>query len=194
MTDKFHMVGLGVSESGQQGLLEFLQHLPAEPNMAFIVVHEAADDFDEIVARISAIQTIAIKTGTRIKKNILYIAPKNFLVSINNGRFQLAEGRGRGGAIDFFLASLAQDVGDKAVGVILSRDGNDGFAGLAEIDKYGGRTLIQSRAFAPFAPLTLPMATLDAVHPTLVASPATLALYLASFALLNEFKRESIKD
>ena len=189
MAEKFHTVGIGVSEGGQRGILEFLQHVPSEPDMAFVVIHDVAYKLDEIIKKFSLVRTVAIEHDTKVEKNHLYIAPRNVFVSVNNGHFNLEQIEEGSGTIDFFLTSLARDSGDLAVGVVLSRVGDAGLAGLAEIDKYGGTTLIQSRSSAPFAPGPLSIAALDAVHPTLVASPATLALYLTSFALFHEFGR-----
>lgn len=189
MREKFHIVGIGVSEGGQKGLLEFLQHLPPEPDMAFVVVYNTTYNFDEIISRASPVQALPVKHGAKIKRNHLYIAPKDVFVSIEDGCFKLEEMEEREGIIDFFFTSLAHDSGECAVGVILSRSGDEGFIGLADIDTYGGKILIQSRSAAPFDPQRMPIAALDAVHPTLVASPTTLALYLTSFALFNVFKR-----
>jgi two-component system CheB/CheR fusion protein len=189
MREKFHTVGIGVSDGGQRGLLEFLEHLPSEPNMAFVIVYNTAYDLDEIVAKASAVQTIPVKHGTRIEKNYIYVAPRNAFVSIIEGQFKLEEREDNSGVIDFFFTSLAHESGECAVGIILARTWNDGFLGLADIDTYGGKILIQSRSSASFVEGPLPAAALDVVHPTLVASPATLALYLTSFVQFNEFKR-----
>jgi len=191
MSEKFHIVGVGVSDGGQRGLLEFLQHLPSQPNMAFVVIYNTAYNLDQIITKTSAIQTVPVKHGARIKKNHLYIAPQNIFVSIEDGCFKLEEREDNDGIIDFFFTSLAHESGECAVGVVLSRAGHEGFVGLADIDTYGGKILIQSRSTAPFDPERLPTAALDAVHPTLMASPATLALYLTSVALFNVFNRPS---
>jgi two-component system CheB/CheR fusion protein len=189
MSEKFHIIGIAVSEGGQRGLLEFLQHLPSEPNMAFVVVHNTAYNLDQIIARVSGVQTAHVKHGARIKKNNLYIAPRDVFVSIEDGCFKLEEREDNDGVIDFFFTSLAHESGEYAVGVVLSGTGHDGLIGLADIDTYGGKILVQSRSTALMAPERLPTEALDAVHPTLVASPATLALYLTSFSLFSGFKR-----
>jgi two-component system CheB/CheR fusion protein len=194
MSEKFHTVGIGVSDGGQQGLLEFLHQLPSEPDMAFVIVCDIPYNLDEIITKASAVQTVPVKHGGKIKKNRLYIAPTNALISINDGRFKLEEQHDNDEAIDFFFTSLAHESGENAVGVILSTAGQHGFAGLADIDTYRGKILIQSRSATPFSSGSLPLAAIDAVHPTLVASPATLALCLTSFVLFNEFKRPSVES
>lgn len=189
MNERFYIVAIGVSQGGQLGILEFLQVLPTESNLAFVVVSDSHSNFDEVMPRFPAVHLAPIEHGARIEKNRLYIAPKNYLLSVKDGCFRLDPQEDIEGNIDFFFTSLAHEVGDRAIGVVLSKTGHEGFAGLTEIDKYGGKILIQSRSYAPFGTGLLPMATLDAVHPTLVASPATLALYLTSFALFNEPRR-----
>ena len=46
--------------------------------------------------------------------------------------------------IDTFFASLAEDCGDKAVGIVLSGVGSDGALGVRMIKEHGGLTLAQA--------------------------------------------------
>jgi two-component system CheB/CheR fusion protein len=191
VAEKFHIVAIGVSVGGQGALLEFLKQVPPEPNMAFVVVHGSTYSVSEMVSGISSLPTLPIRHGVAIENNHLYVAFDDVFVSIENGRFVTETAHSIDRSIDFFFTALAHEVGERAVGVILSGSGDDGFEGLAEINKYGGKILVQSRSSAPFAAAALPALATDAIHPTLVASPATLALCLTSFAVFNEFDRPS---
>lgn len=158
--------------------------------MAFVVIPHAVRDVHEIISKASPLQTLQIEKGVRIKNNHLYLAAsEDVLVSLNRDYFALDPATMADQTIDYFFTSLAHEFGERAVAVMLSVFGDDGFEGLAEIHKYGGKILIQSRLSAPLAPAALPAVAIDVIQPTLVASPVTLALCLTSFALFNDLSR-----
>ena len=81
-----------------------------------------------------------------IEPNHIYTLQPGTLLTIANGRLQVrpvnAAHRERN-PIDIFLASLADDRGDGAVGIILSGSGSDGTLGVKAIKEHGGFTIAQ---------------------------------------------------
>ena len=63
---------------------------------------------------------------------------------------RLTERYGARKAFDFFLHSLAEDCGDRAVGVVLSGTGADGSEGLKAVKSKGGFVIVQEPSEAPF--------------------------------------------
>ena len=75
--------------------------------------------------------------------------PPNRDLSIFHGRLQLTEQDKAAGTrmpIDFFLRSLAEDQGDRAVAVILSGTGSDGTLGVRAVQGAGGTVFVQDPA------------------------------------------------
>src|SRR4030095_6389646 len=76
----------------------------------------------------------------------VYVIPPDRNMVISQGVLQLLprqEARGQYRPIDFFLRSLAQDQGQRAIGVILSGTATDGTLGLEAIKAEGGITFAQ---------------------------------------------------
>jgi len=74
-------------------------------------------------------------------------------MTIRDGRLRLTEKQGKEGphmTINTFFTSLAEDMGDKAIGIILSGTGNDGSQGIAALHRAGGLVLVQDPATAKF--------------------------------------------
>ena len=67
-------------------------------------------------------------------------------LSIRDGALHLSEPRERHGArlpFDFFLRSLAEECGERAICVILSGTGADGSLGLKAVKEKGGLVIVQ---------------------------------------------------
>ena len=91
--------------------------------------------------------------GTRVHADHVYIIPPNAVLTLEQGA-AASHTRRRSTAlrapIDAFFRSLAQDQGERAVGIILSGAGSDGTAGLRAIKEHGGLTLAQSPETAKY--------------------------------------------
>src|SRR6185436_1423413 len=65
--------------------------------------------------------------------------------------------------IDTFFRSLAQDVGEQAVAVVLSGSGSDGSRGVVEVERAGGLVLAETAASAKFDSMPVSAAATGAV-------------------------------
>ncbi len=74
--------------------------------------------------------------------------------------------------IDAFLRSLAEDQGEKAIGIILSGTGTDGTLGLRAIIGAGGIALVQDPATAKYD--GMPTSAIRAGYSTRVMPPAEM--------------------
>ncbi len=102
-------------------LAELLQHVTSIP------VHEAVD-------------------AQRIEPNSVYVIPPDSELTVRGGALRLAkpaEPRGQRLPIDVLFSSLARELGERAIGVVLSGMGSDGTQGLQAIKTQGGLTLAQ---------------------------------------------------
>jgi len=77
---------------------------------------------------------------------MFYLIPPGAYLSIRDAALRLSKPRERHGArlpFNFFLRSLAEELGERAICVILSGTGSDGSLGLKTIKEHGGLVVAQ---------------------------------------------------
>ena len=153
----FMIVGVGASAGGLEALQELFKHLPADTGMAFVVLlhldpkHESS--LTQILSRASKLPVDTIEHDQAIEPNRVYVLPPNRDVAISHGRLELAARKKSDGqylVIDTFLTSLATQMGNRAVAVILSGNGTDGTLGAKHVKAEGGVTFAQDEKSAAF--------------------------------------------
>jgi PAS domain S-box-containing protein len=153
----FFVVGIGASAGGIQALREFFQHLPADTNMAYVVILHLSPDHDsklaEILSTVSTIPVIQVKEKTRIEPNIIFVVPPNKHLVISEGYIAPIDNlhiEDRRAPVDIFFRNLADNYGPRAISVVLSGTGANGSMGLKRIKERGGVTYVQSPLEAEF--------------------------------------------
>ena len=123
----FPVVGIGASAGGLEALEQFLARVPAASGMAFVIVQHLDPThkgiMPELLQRATTMKVFQVKDRTRVQPGCVYVIPPNKDMSILHGVLHLlppAAPRGLRLPIDFFLRSLAQDLQDRSIGVILS--------------------------------------------------------------------------
>lgn len=154
----FPVVGLGASAGGLAALELFLEHMPANAGMAFVVVLHLAPNHkssaDAILQRHTRMPVLQVQGRVPVQANHVYIIAPNQDLRMNDGHLELqAPTRTRGPhvAIDLFFRTLAQVHERRAVGIVLSGTGADGAQGLKRIKERGGVALVQAPQDAEFA-------------------------------------------
>jgi two-component system, chemotaxis family, CheB/CheR fusion protein len=145
------IAGIGASAGGVEALEAFFGGLPPESGIAFVVVTHLDPTREsllaEIIAHRTAMPVAAARDGDEVEANRIYVIPPGATLTIDHGRLRLhpepAEHRERT-PIDIFLASLAEDQQERAIGIILSGAGTDGTLGIKAIKENGGLTLAQT--------------------------------------------------
>jgi len=149
----FPIVGIGASAGGLSAFEAFFSGMPpdTEPGMAFVLVQHLAPDHKSIlvdlVKRYTRMQVFEVEDGMSVQINCTYIIPPNYDMAFLNGSLQLlnpASPRGQRLPIDFFFRSLAQDLHERAIGIILSGTGSDGTLGVRAIKGEGGMVMAQN--------------------------------------------------
>lgn len=188
--ETFPIVGIGASAGGLRAFLDFFSALPAQPGMAFVLVQHLSPDHESALAEIVQAETqMAVDQVTdqaRVRPDCVYAIPPGKHLEIHGGHLELVElERQRSGAsaVDHFFRALANDVGPRAVGVVLSGTGTDGTLGLKAIKERGGLTLAQDPESAGYDGMPR-----SAIHTGLVdvtGTPAELADRLVSVRQLD---------
>jgi two-component system CheB/CheR fusion protein len=151
------MVAIGASAGGLEAIHEFFDNMPSNGHLSFVVIQHLSPDYKsllvELVARHTNMQVVEAQHQMTVEKNCVYVIPNDKLLTIKEGKLQLAEKnfeKAPNTAIDTFLKSLAEDQGSKAIAVILSGTGTDGTKGIAAIQNAGGMVLVQDPLSAKF--------------------------------------------
>jgi len=150
-------VAIGASAGGLEALTLFLEHVPENSGLAFVVIQHLDPDhagfLPELLQRVTGMKVAPVKDKTRVRPNGVYVIPPNRDMSILHGvlhLFEAAEPRGMRLPIDHFFRSLADDCKERSIGVILSGMGSDGTLGMRAIKEKGGLALVQEPASAKF--------------------------------------------
>ncbi|MEB3211032.1 MAG: PAS domain S-box protein [Leptolyngbyaceae bacterium] len=160
-TNYFWIVGIGVSASGREALEEFLSHLPATTNAAFVIVHSPSPDGtqlqEESLQNYSQFPIHIIEDGMEVISRQVFIAPPQALVSIEQGCFRIS---GSPDSIphrlDIFFESVVEEWGDRTIGIALAGVETDGIRGLEVISNAGGIALAQSPYTTEFTSIAEP--------------------------------------
>ena len=153
MPNGFPIVGIGASAGGLAAFEAFFSGMPVDtdPGMAFVLVQHLAPDhksiLTELIRRYTRMHVFEVEDGMAVAPNCAYIIPPNRDMAFLNGSLQLLEPsapRGRRLPIDFFFRSLAQDQGERAIGIVLSGTGSDGTLGVRAIKGGGGMVMAQN--------------------------------------------------
>ena len=186
LTDKFPIVALGASAGGLEALEQFLTKVPDNSGMAYIVIQHLDPTqkgmLPELLQRVSRMKVVQVKDRIPIKINTVYVIPPNTSMSILNGHLHLfdpIEMRGMRMPIDFFFRSLAEDMKELSIGVILSGMGSDGSIGLRSIKEKGGIVMVQDPRDAKFD--SMPHSAIESVLVDVVAPASELPVKIIDF-------------
>jgi two-component system CheB/CheR fusion protein len=148
--DAFPVVGIGASAGGLEAFSELLSNLRHDVPMAFVLVQHLdpkhSSLLTELLTRTTPMRVVEVRPGTRVEPSHVYVIPPNTTMTIRDRILQLSPREATNAPhmpIDLFLRSLADDVGDKAIGVVLSGSASDGALGIKAIKGEGGLTFVQ---------------------------------------------------
>jgi len=199
----FPIVGIGASAGGLEAFEQFLVNVPDNSGMAYVVIQHLDPTqkgmLPELLQRTSRMTVIQVKDGMKIKPNCVYVIPPNKTMSILKGLLYLfdpVEMRGLRLPIDAFFNSLADDLQDMAVGVILSGMGSDGSLGLRAIKEKNGIVMVQEPASAKFD--SMPRHAIESVQVDIQATaselPGKLITFLNHIPIVKSIMDTEIRD
>ncbi|MEK6482117.1 chemotaxis protein CheB [Catalinimonas sp. 4WD22] len=185
-----HIIAIGASAGGMEEIHTFFDHTPLD-EVSYVIVQHLSPDFKsrmaELLAKHSKLKICEVEDEMKVEKNQVYMIPNNMYMTIREGKLRLVKKQPRDAphmTINTFFHSLAEDVGDKAIGIILSGTGNDGSIGIESIHQAGGMVLAQDPASAKFDGMpssAISTGFVDAVLPT-EAMPSLIENYVKNLA------------
>ncbi len=181
------IVGIGASAGGLEAFTELLRNLPPQTGMAFVLVQHLDPRHESILADLlgnyTRMPVIQVRDEARVEPDHVYVMPPNATMAIVDGVLRVhrpaQEPSHQRRAIDAFFTSLAENMHNRAIGVVLSGAASDGTLGLKAIKAEGGITFAQD-ATAKFD--GMPRSAIAAGFVDFVLPPKRIAEELATMA------------
>ncbi len=179
------VVGLGASAGGLEPLEQFLSNVRSDSGLAYLVVQHMDPTHKtllaELLQRATSMPVHEAVEAQRIEPHSVYVIPADAELTVLGGALHLAkpvEPRGQRLPIDVLFSSLARELGERAIGVVLSGMGSDGTHGLQAIKTQGGLTLAQQPESAQFD--SMPRSAIAAGCVDIIAVPADMPARISS--------------
>lgn len=151
------VVALGASAGGLDPLQKFFRHMPGGTGMAFMVIQHLSSQcksmLGDLLQKHTQMKVATVEDAMKVDPNRVYLNPADKHVSLFNGAFHLTDPvkiPGTSFPIDYFFRSLADDLSERAICVILSGTGTDGTLGLKAVKEGGGMAIVQQPQQAKF--------------------------------------------
>jgi len=194
----FPVVCIGASAGGLEAFSRLLEHLPRDTGMGFVIIQHLDPSHPSVLPPLlgkkSALPVEEAREGTRVQANRVYVIPPDRIMTISRGilRLMARSSEKRYMPIDFFMRSLADDSGDRAVGVVLSGNASDGTIGLKAIKAKGGLTFAQDEKTAAYP--GMPASAIASGCVDYVMSPENIAEELVKVSRHPEGPQEGSTD
>lgn len=182
------LVGIGASAGGLEALREMLEFLPDTQSLSYVIAqHVSPTHVSMLMNLLSPTTSLGVRDltdGQWPQANTVYITPPNHDVVMNEGLLRLTEPMhaiGPKPSVNHFFHSLAEELGDQAIGVILSGTGSDGSAGMRAIKAAGGITIAQDPDTAKYD--GMPRSAIQTGNVDLVLNPAEMGRMIERLVL-----------
>ena len=156
-SELFPVVGIGASAGGFTATQKLLGALPCDTGMAFVLVQHLSPRYHsslaELLDKATAMPVRAIENDMPMEPDTVYVIPPGQTLFLEGRTLKLAPRDSSPGlslTIDKFFLSLAANLQESAIGVVLSGTGSDGTQGIKAIKSEGGITFAQLESSAEF--------------------------------------------
>ena len=185
----YELIVLGASWGGLSAVSRLLETLPQELDVPVAIAqHRSAESSrTDLAALLQTSTTRPVREITDkdpIDPGVVYLAPPDYHVLVERGRFSLStEARVNYArpSIDVMFESAADTYGATAIGIILTGANEDGAAGLARIKQAGGVAIVQDPRTAERS--RMPEAALAATNAEVVLPLDEIAPFLRGLCL-----------
>lgn len=157
MDTAFYVVAVGASAGGLKPLEVFFENITPDSGVAFVVIQHLSPDFkslmNEILGRRTQMEIQIAEEGMELQPNSVYLIPSGQNMIVRDHCLYLypqKRDQKPNFPINLFFQSLADDIQERAIGIVLSGTGSDGTHGLQHIHESGGITLVQDPNSAEF--------------------------------------------
>ena len=175
----FPVVALGCSWGGLGALSAVLDRLPTDLDAALVVIQHRLHGPSELASLLgqhTRWKVCEADDKEHLSANRIFLAPPGYHLLVDGDRFALStEGPVNNSrpSVDVSFESLAESLGSRLVGVVLTGANDDGAAGLRHVVRHGGAAIVQDPATAEKR--AMPDAAIAAVPDALVVPLPELA-------------------
>ena len=184
--ENFYVVGIGASAGGIEALLDFFKNVSHNPGVAFVAIRHLKRDFKSIFGQLlkkhTSLPVITVNGGEKLEPNKIFLLRENTKVYLKRRTLfvtERPEDEIVNYAINEFFVSLAAEVKDKAIGIILSGAGSDGLHGVKAIEAENGLVLVQDPSTAEFD--SMPKTTIYFDHPDYILTTREMARFIEEY-------------
>ncbi len=195
MRDDAVVVGIGSSAGGLEALMPLLNDLPIGEHFIYVLVQHLDPNHPSMMASLLASSTtMEVKEAVdreQLAQDTVYVIPPNKNATLSDGVLHLSPPTAAIGpkpSVDMLFSSLAAEIGERAVGIVLSGTGTDGSHGVQAIKAAGGIVIVQDEETAKYngmpnaairtgcADLILPPTQIGRELTRIIHDPQSLAL------------------
>jgi two-component system CheB/CheR fusion protein len=183
----FPVVAMGASAGGLEAFTALLRNLPADTGMGFVLIQHLDPKHEsmlvDLLSKSTPMPVDQASDGVSVRPNHIYVIPPNASMQIVSGVLRITErppGRGVQMPVDVFFRSLAEDMKERAIAVVLSGTSSDGSLGLEAIKGEGGIAFAQDTRTAKYD--GMPRAAVGTGHVDFIMPPEGIARELARIA------------
>jgi two-component system CheB/CheR fusion protein len=185
-----YIIGIGASAGGLEAIQSFFKKMPVDSGFAFVVLQHLSSEHKSLMAELLAKHTSLpvryIEEGMIVEKNHIYLLPPRKNLRLSQYRlFLMPQNQNKNHnsslnlPIDLFFQSLAVEIAQKAVAIIMSGTGNDGSSGIATIKEHGGLVMAQDATTAKFT--EMPQRAIETGLVDFILPPEAMAQQLLSY-------------
>jgi len=204
IVNKQYIIAIGASAGGLEAIDTFFDYTPLD-GVSYILIQHLSPNFKSqmvhVLSRHSKLQVIEVTDQIKIENNKVYLIPSSNFMVVKDGKLILSDKKDKKPphmTIDYFFTSLAEERGDKAIGVILSGTGNDGSKGIEAIKRGGGIVFVQDPETANFN--GMPLAAIATGCTDMVLSPQAMPQVIEGYVkdgileILTDQKNDEISE
>lgn len=151
------VVAIGASAGGLEAIKEFLEATPEDTGACFVFVQHLdpvhKSMLPELLRRCTSMNVLQASDNLSPQPNTVVLIPPNTTLTYTRGLLHIerpAPPRQHRTPIDTFFESVAKDLGEYAICVLLSGTGSDGTHGLSLVKEAGGLTMVQDPTTAKY--------------------------------------------
>jgi two-component system, chemotaxis family, CheB/CheR fusion protein len=183
----FPVVGIGASAGGLEALEQFFAAVPPRCGIAFVVIQHLDPSHPSAMANLLTRHTAMPVTEAEerpLEPDHVYVMPPTKIVSLSGRTLRLRERADPqaelGLSVDVFFQSLARELKEDAIAVILSGTGRDGTLGAKAIKSELGMVMVQDPLSARYD--GMPRAAIAAGVADFVLAPHEMPARLVEYA------------
>jgi len=149
-TPRLRVVAFGASAGGLQALRPIINGLERDGGTAYLIAHHLSPvhptSLAELLGAQSKLAVVAAAQDEALLADRVYVCPPGYDIELAGGRLTLLPAdpaKSIAPSIDRLFRSLAEQLREKAVAVILSGSGSDGTLGAGAINGVDGTVIVQ---------------------------------------------------